>query len=1420
MGTFDFNELFGYEYLYARNGDLPKTLNIQVEFPLLRVLDLSSNNIENLSFLSYMPVLKHLFLTHNKITSLMSMPNLKELESLILGNNSISEWDGPALPKLRAFSAPNNRIKNFQNVKSFEELDSLDLSDNPIVEINKFKEIAIALFSKLRSLNRELLSDETLENAANYRGTISESVLLGLLIPYEEEFEEFEKLKAFSKDWLLDAQRQISKGTPFHLLNYCFDCQNPVEEEEVRFFPVFKVDTNQDYSVEALGMGFLEINVPEGKWSKIVFEKNDHLASFDVVAEEKLTLLVPVGPHSFYFANESGRSEVISADVNQVPSEGSSFKIEIVWYNGTVGTCYTAVFDDISTTLGASLVFKQHTNKLISFEDTTGEVLAGKPYCSSLDIIGTVMEGETIEATSSFKGGIEGESRFEWRLVIDPSENIEDAPIVGTGKSYKIACSDYSKYLVLSYTPVRNDGVEGISISKVSSQVESKKPSIFDIVLSEKFEQDQPSSVSYSFTGGIEGECTFQWLVEEDGVFKLLNGAISKDIIPGEDQVGKRLKCVATPVNTDGKIGDTVEVISNVVAPAPPAFVDVSVESEKFAENDSITVHTTYYGGFEGNSEFEFFRVDENGEEKIEHANGKKYQINLSDVRKEIKIVCTPVRSDGIKGESVEVKTPKIEPDIPRISEPTIEGVLTIGALLKVHYKYEGGTEGLTIINWYRSCQLPTEIINSGSLPPVEEISFDQMVAEQTPKYTVKKEDIGCMFKVEITPVRDDMAKGEKVVAFTSTFVDLPVPKIENVKIRYEGREEGAELSDGCTLLGESQYSSITEESLREHKWHIIDGTSGECVDSSIDTNALVVDETMFNKKFRYLCRSTDNLGQQTLWTGSDLSPLVIPSKPYIESISLMGQLVEEGNIHVKDVKGKGFDMVYTTCEWYRVSGDQEEKVTSGINYHISLEDIGCRLKLVITPKRTSPYTHIIGKPFEQITEEVQPAKPEGTCKLVDSFVEGETIKSEFTYSGGFEGESRFILSVAAEGRESEVVAEGVLGAELVSYCCRTQDIGKQILLEFFPTRQDGVVGEKVSFKSAKVEGALPCIKSLQFKQAKNDQVTPLEDGVLQAESVYYGGIEGSSMKRWRRLDGSKSEVVAIDTMQYSVTTKDIGKVIQLEYLPIRNDGVKGKEAYIRSNPVQAHNPSIKNVVVTGNSIVGGKLSVSGEYYGGIEGKSIIQWLISFSGVNGPFVPLSQFDNSVAVENDGKGSSVVLSHKCLMGFIKAQYTPVRNDNVKGTAVESNVVEVGLDKSIKEKLIHAISQSTIIEFCEGSVIEVSSKHLAYGDQKPSNKEKWTGEQLPVAFVAPNSVEVSFKKKGNVKFTSKEALYLYFLVQAFQLFSTDTSASLFGEPFSTAWKKGKNIPEEFKNITVNVPSDFSTRDDVKIVMFLLK
>lgn len=126
-------------------------------FKNLQTLDLSTNEIDDISMLASLTNLEYLTLYSNKITNINALSNLKKLRILNLNSNEISEISVLSnLTNLETLYLSNNKINNVNELAELVNLKDLDLDSNEID--------SISMLSNLRNLEDLSLSNNKIED--------------------------------------------------------------------------------------------------------------------------------------------------------------------------------------------------------------------------------------------------------------------------------------------------------------------------------------------------------------------------------------------------------------------------------------------------------------------------------------------------------------------------------------------------------------------------------------------------------------------------------------------------------------------------------------------------------------------------------------------------------------------------------------------------------------------------------------------------------------------------------------------------------------------------------------------------------------------------------------------------------------------------------------------------------------------------------------------------------------------------------------------------------------------------------------------------------------------------------------------------------------------------------------------------------
>jgi len=208
--------------------------------------------------------------------------------------------------------------------------------------------------------------------------------------------------------------------------------------------------------------------------------------------------------------------------------------------------------------------------------------------------------------------------------------------------------------------------------------------------------------------------------------------------------------------------------------------------------------------GLEDESIIEWFVSDaENGEyEKIADFSELSLDITGEYENKFFKVEITPVDSQEHKGAKVttNVAGPERKPEVKEVS---VTGYGFVGDVLKGSYEYydfNGDKEGETVIKWLKADS------KNGA--------YSEIPGANTLEYTVKEGDIGCWFRLEVTPVSVNKPYNGDT-ALSDALQGPTAPTVTNVEI----------VKSGKVLTGKYKYSSINgvEEGDTVCEW-LVDG--------------------------------------------------------------------------------------------------------------------------------------------------------------------------------------------------------------------------------------------------------------------------------------------------------------------------------------------------------------------------------------------------------------------------------------------------------------------------------------------------------------------------------------------------------------------------------------------------------------------
>ncbi|KEH19577.1 outer arm dynein light chain 1 [Medicago truncatula] len=289
-----------------------------------------------------------------------------------------------------------------------------------------------------------------------------------------------------------------------------------------------------------------------------------------------------------------------------------------------------------------------------------------RPSVRNVEIVGDAIEGTIIKGVGDYFGGEEGNSTFEWSRK-NMETNGEGFMSVSSGTHYTLTKEDVGCCLTFSYTPINSEGRRGKKKSAVSPVVKQASPSVSNVrITGDAFEGMTINGVGDYF-GGWEGHSKFEWLRHKDtGDRLLVSAGTTSDYTLTEEDVGCCLTFAYTPINSEGQEG--IKAFSAVfpVVQGIPRVHNLKIEGKGF-HTSVYYVDGIYSGGKQGKKRIQWFRSMEGRPDMI--IPGETcivYEANVGDVGYKLVAVYTPIREDGVEGQSVSVSTDPIavEPDI------------------------------------------------------------------------------------------------------------------------------------------------------------------------------------------------------------------------------------------------------------------------------------------------------------------------------------------------------------------------------------------------------------------------------------------------------------------------------------------------------------------------------------------------------------------------------------------------------------------------------------------------------------------------------------------------------------------------------------------------------------------------------------
>ncbi|KAL3616841.1 hypothetical protein CASFOL_039235 [Castilleja foliolosa] len=1359
------------EFVYLRDNQLTTLDGIEV-LNRVKVLDLSFNDFKGPGFepLENCKALQQLYLAGNQITSLKSLPELPNLEFLSVAQNKLKSLSMASQPRLQVLAASKNKISTLKGFPYLPALEHLRVEENPILKMPRLEAAAILLVGPtLKKFNDRDLSREEISIAKRYPSHTALCIRGGWDFCRPEQAAD-STFKFLLEQW----KEQLPTG--YSLKKAYVD--RPFEEDACccHFEFVRDVTEGNDSALDLkyqwfiggrTASNFTEIS---GACGEVYFPKHDDIRR---VLKVECTPILRDTEYPTIFAISSpvspgtGIPKVIKTDVSGELVEGNTIKgyAEVAWCGGTPGKAVTSwlrkkwnsnpvviadadeeeyklSLDDI----GSCLLYMYTP---ITEEGAKGEpqyaitdyVKAAPPSVSNVQITGDAVEGCTVRGMGVYFGGKEGPSTFEW--LREDKDNGECTLVLTGTNEYTLTKEDVGHRLAFVYVPVNFEGQEGKSMSAMSQIVKLAPPKVINVKIIGELKEGSKVTVTGIVTGGTEASSRVQWFKTSSPIFEgendleaLSTSKIAKAFRIPLGAVGKYIVAKFTPMTPDGEAGEPAYVISDTaVETLPPSINFLSITGD-YSEGGVLTASYGYIGGHEGKSIYNWYihEVESDSGTLIPEVSGSlQYRIPKDAIGKFISFTCTPVRDDGIEGEPRTCTgQERVRPGSPRLLSLQIIGSGVEGTTLSVEKKYWGGEEGESIYRWFRTS-------SNGS--------HNEISGATSSSYMLSVDDIGFFISVSCEPIRSDWAKGPIVLSEQVGPIEPGPPTCRSLEF-HGSLVEGSTLSFIASYSGGEkgdcsyEWFRVKNDSLKE-KLHV-----GEFLD-------LTLHEVGDCVELVYMPVRADGLKGSPMTLVS--SP-VAPGEPV--GVELLIPDCCEGQEVVPTTKYFGGQEGDGQYVWFRMENKLDESAmielskncenvdTCGqeLTYTPSIEDVGFYLALYWLPTRSDGKC---GSALVSICDSpVIPALPIVNNVRVEK-LSSSTYNGEGEYFGGYEGESCF--SWYRESADGNVVLIG--GANSKTYEVSDEDYNCRLLFGYTPVRSDSVIGELVlSEPSDVVLPEVPRIEILALtgKAVEGELLTAVE--VIpnsENQKLVWEKYKKEVKYQWffsseNGTDKSFDPFPSQRSCSYKIRFEDIGRYLRCECIVTDVFGRSSEPAYAETASILPGVPRMDKLEIEGRGFHTNLYAVRGNYSGGKEGKSKIQWLRSMVGSPDLISIPGETGRMYEANVDDVGYRLV-----------AIYTPIRDDGVEGQPVSASTdpiaVEPDVHKEVKQKLdLGSVKFEALcdkdrspkrvpgIGSLERRILEVNRKRVKV--VKPGSKTSFPSTEIRGTYSPPFHVEL--------------------------------------------------------------------------------
>ncbi|KAK2964174.1 putative Guanine exchange factor for Rac 30 [Blattamonas nauphoetae] len=1327
LSGLDENQLI--EYLYLRCNYL-SFIPFSLQLDSLRILDVSSNQITSLTFLSRLPSLKQLYCNFNNINKLPALeaPH-PSLEFLSLSHNVIESFRGlHCYPQLRTLIISHNNIDTFDSLVEQHEtsLKAIRIDNNPICDsdhCNDFtRTVLLVCFPHLSRIDGTTVTDEDRQSAAKYPHKLATCVRLGMPINGKvAQSEDPESFNTICDIYLKELQISSVEEKGFKLTEIEMIGQR-IEGETLEGSCVIGFDD-----------GSYEHQTEDGAPGDDVRMSSE---SFDIRAAAASALSKQCSLKYRWLREQN--------DGTFAPIEGEENQ-EYLLTKDDVGRCVR--FEVMAA-------FEEHAVIVFALSNN---ILAANPKCLSIAIEGDCVEDSTVKVVPTCVGvdASRGSFKFE-RVLADISKyppvitEPEQVEFIRESNSdeLRLTTDDVGCFIRITHVPANVVNMKGEPFTFLSALVIPVLPRVSNVRIQGDLVEGAFLEGAGDYGGGEEGTSEYSWATRKPGedewidveeekraielaelekrrelenksrssvkstdplltpqttardddamTGKTIMQTISTMFVPSAIHCNREVRFGYTPISQFGVRGQTVYGYSDgVIKAGPPSVAEIELIGNHI-EGEKVYAHWKYSGGMEGESEVVWVRLHE--DPAVVCAPPKPTRSPSPQLPGSNTVPLLSPKDDGKHGAgqtgsqastasskstkkstSTQPKTAGKSQAAPRVS--TGKSVVQF-APINPKAKGSGQSQSKVFRGTRPTQSIVSHMRNNIYQPKDEEKKTKKLedieftIVGRGKEYVCVKEDIGKVLAVKVRAVRADGVRcPTETMQASKEKVKPTVPKFTSIKV-VGTRQEGEDLTVETTYVGGNEGRS-------EFSWFV---------------------EEKDQEKIEKMKKQSQK-AKRSAQTSPQRQPGQMPHSFTASGMSSMGRF------------GSGMQMRTGSYAQPIPSGPGVQRGRSPIQTH----------QTVLSPQ---------GTPKVSPTVSPRGSSPIQSSGRIQSPTHDKEAADPAEEKDGTETEQETSSWAPLELCENKLFSPTLI--------C----VGKRVKVVGVPIREDNVRGEPIEFiLDDLIIPALPKAYQLTLKlNEKEDEPQPEKKSRQSDESLR---LKRNAFVLPTSLCQSLLPDTAPSPQPTPFTTQ---KPPQADNDPVDSDG------HVDTNEVRRE----------GEIRVGDSLKVVYRYFGGVEGSTLMRWKRSTGGVSSSLEPVSDGSESPSKPEKRKTESTIvgfgMEYKVQEEDICCSLSSVviaeRNDGVKAEIAceEPWREKVHFDGIIptdlrvvlvdpQEEATHVEGQSGIIESKKEEEKSITDDHEKKDDEAEEAPQNTADDRSDSASVHSKASESTASTDGD-------------------------------------------------------------------------